>query len=93
MSHVRDKTKKNHVFTVLLIRRGLELCCLPYMQPKMHCKVDGKLFAAVIDRQKTDISLTLREGLPGMTLDSGAIRSSSALPEPIANLVINMCYS
>lgn len=63
------------------------------MQLKMHCNADGKLFAAVTDRQKTDISLTLRAGLPGMTLDSGAIRSSSALPESIANLVINTNYS
>lgn len=63
------------------------------MQPKMHCRVEGKLFAAVIDRQKTDVSLTLRAGLPGMTLDSGAIRSSSALPESSANHVIKMRYS
>jgi len=53
------------------------------MQPKMHCKVDGKLFAAVIDRQKTDISLAFREGLPGVTLDSGAIRSTSVLPAQV----------
>lgn len=41
------------------------------MQPKMHCKVDGKLFAARIDRQKTIISFTLRDGLAGVTLESG----------------------
>ena len=60
----------------------------------MHCKVDGKLFAAVIDRQKMDISLTLKAGLPGMTLDSGAIRSTSALPAlSVIRYVIKMCYS
>lgn len=37
------------------------------MHPKMHCKVDGKLFAAAIDRQKTDIKRTLRAGPPGVT--------------------------
>lgn len=40
------------------------------MQPNMHCKVEGKLFAAVIDRQNTDINLTLKAGFPGLTLKS-----------------------
>lgn len=42
------------------------------MQPKMHCKVDGKLFAAVMDRQKIDMSFALKTGLTGATLDSTA---------------------
>ena len=46
----------------------------------MHCKVDGKLFAANTDRQKTDISFTLKAGLPGVTLDSCGILSGPVLP-------------
>lgn len=44
--------------------------CIPYMHPKMHCKVEGKLLAAVIDRQKIDISFPFKAGLAGVTLDS-----------------------
>lgn len=39
----------------------------------MHCRVAGKLFAAVIDLQKTDINLALKARLPGVTLLSGEI--------------------
>lgn len=46
----------------------------------MHCKVEGKLFAAVTDRQKADISLTLKAGFPGLTLESGAICSAPTVP-------------
>ncbi|KAL2559360.1 Uncharacterized protein Fot_04099 [Forsythia ovata] len=53
---------------------------LPNIQPKMHCKVDGKLFAAVIDRQKIDISLILKAGFAGLTLESGEIFS-----DPVVN--------
>lgn len=53
---------------------------LPYMQPKIHCKVNGKLFAAVIDRQKIDTSFALKDGFPGLTLDSGGIWSVPAVP-------------
>lgn len=58
----------------------LSLSSLPNMHPKMHCKVEGKLFAAVIDRQKIDISLTLRAIFPGFTLDSGARFSEPVVP-------------
>ena len=44
---------------------------IPYMQPKMHCKVEGKLLVAVIDRQKIDISFPFKAALAGVTLDSG----------------------
>lgn len=47
----------------------------------MHCKVDGKLFAAAIDRQKIDISLTLKAGFAGLTLDSGEIFSDPVVPK------------
>ena len=30
------------------------------MQPKMHCKVDGKLFAAAIDLQNIDINFAFK---------------------------------
>lgn len=50
------------------------------MHPKMHCKVEGKLFAAVIERLKIDISLTLRVRFPGLTLDSGAMFSEPVVP-------------
>lgn len=53
---------------------------IPNMHPKMHCKVDGKLFAAVIDRQKTDISLTRRARFPGLILASGETFSEPAVP-------------
>lgn len=46
----------------------------------MHCNVDGKLFAAEIDRQKTDISLTLKDAFAGVTLDSGGICSEPVVP-------------
>lgn len=39
----------------------------------MHCRVDGKLFAAVIDRQKRDISFAFKARLPGVTLDSRTV--------------------
>lgn len=61
-------------------RRGLGLCCLPYIQAKIHYKVDGQLFAVVIDQQKIDINLAPRARLHGMTLDSGAIHSALVLP-------------
>lgn len=57
---------------------------LPYMQPKIHCRVNGKLFAAVIDRQKIDISFALKDGFPGLTLDSGGIWSVPAVPTKTA---------
>lgn len=38
----------------------------------MHCKVEGKLFAAVIDRQKIDTSFAFKAGFAGVTRDSGA---------------------
>ena len=40
----------------------------------MHCRVAGKLFAAVIDLQKTeDINFALKARLPGVTLLSREI--------------------
>lgn len=42
------------------------------MQPNIHCRVAGKLFAAVIERQNIDISFAFKAILPGVTLDSGA---------------------
>lgn len=60
------------------------------MQPKMHCKVDGKLLAAVIDRQKIDISLPLKPEFPGFTLDSGAIFSVPAVPANKTNYELKM---
>lgn len=56
---------------------------IPYMQPNMHCKVEGKLFAAVIERQKIDISLALSAWFPGITLNSGATFSAPAVPAKI----------
>lgn len=53
---------------------------IPYMQANMHCKVEGKLFAAVTDRQNTDISLTLIAGFPGPTLASMGICSAPTVP-------------
>jgi hypothetical protein len=50
------------------------------MQPNMHCKVDGKLFAAITEWQKIDISLALRAGFPGLTLKSGSTFSAPAVP-------------
>ena len=50
------------------------------MHPKMHCKVDGKLFAAAMDQQKIDISLAFRAGLPGLTLCSVATVGEPAVP-------------
>lgn len=50
------------------------------MQPKMHCRDEGKLFAAVIDRQKTDINLTLKVKLAGLILHSGATFSDTGVP-------------
>lgn len=53
------------------------------MQPNMHCKVDGKLFAAITEWQKIDISLDLRAGFPGLTLKSGSTFSAPAVPTKI----------
>lgn len=50
------------------------------MQPKMHCKVAGKLLAAVIDRQKIDISFAFKAGFAGVILDSGATLWDPAVP-------------
>lgn len=50
------------------------------MQPNIHCNVDGKLFAAVIERQKIDMSLDLRAGFPELTLNSGATSLAPAVP-------------
>lgn len=55
---------------------------IPYMQPKMHCKDFGKLFAAAIDRQKTDISLTFKEEFAGAILRSSATVSDPGVPVP-----------
>lgn len=57
------------------------------MQPKMHCKVDGKLFAAVIDRQKRDISFPFRAILPGFTRDSEALFSAPVEPTCIGTCI------
>lgn len=51
------------------------------MQPKMHCSVEGKEFAAVTDRQNTDISRTRIETFTGVTLQSAAMLSTPILPE------------
>jgi len=50
------------------------------MQPKMHCKVDGKLFAAAIDLQNIDINFAFKAGLPGLTLDSDSTFSTPTVP-------------
>lgn len=63
------------------IRDAIKAFRLPNIQLKMHCKVDGKLFAAAIDRQKIDISLTLKAGFAGLTLDSGEIFSDPVVPK------------
>lgn len=55
----------------------------------MHCKVDGKLFAAVTDRQKRDISFPLRAILPGFTRDSEAVFSAPVEPADIGICVCN----
>lgn len=52
----------------------------------MHCKDKGKLFAAVTDRQKTDISLTLKVGLAGLILESSATFSDTGVPAKNENL-------
>lgn len=46
----------------------------------MHCKVEGKLFAAVMDRQNTAISFTFKVAFPGLTLESTATFSAPAVP-------------
>lgn len=46
----------------------------------MHCKVDGKLFAAAIDRQNIDINFAFSTGLPGLTLDSESTFSTPTVP-------------
>lgn len=51
----------------------------------MHCKVDGKLFAAVMDRQKTDINLAFKAELAGAILESGASLSAPVEPAQHAN--------
>lgn len=60
------------------------------MQPNMHCKVDGKLFAAITEWQKIDISLDLRAGFPGLTLKSGSTFSAPTLPTKVIIYVSNM---
>ena len=50
------------------------------MQPKIHCKVDGKLFAAAIDRQNIDINFAFKAGLAGLTLDSESTFSTPEVP-------------
>lgn len=62
----------------------------PYMQPNIHCKVDGKLFAAVIDRQKIDISFDFKAGLAGVTLDSGTTFWDAAVPVYISKPSIKL---
>ena len=59
------------------------------MQPKMHCKVDGKLFAAVMDRQNTAISFTFKVAFPGLTLESTAVFSAPVVPGKSVN---KLCY-
>lgn len=49
----------------------------------MHCKVDGKLFAAAIDRQKRDISFPFRAILAGFTRNSEAVFSVLVVPADI----------
>lgn len=56
------------------------MICIPYMQPKMHCKVAGKLLAAVIDWQKIDINFAFKAGFAGVILDSGATLWDPAVP-------------
>lgn len=50
------------------------------MQLKIHCNVEGKAFAAVIDRQKTDMSRTRIALLTGVTLESAGMLSAPILP-------------
>lgn len=57
----------------------------------MHCKVDGKLLAAVIDRQKIDISLPLKPEFPGLTLDSGSTFSVPVVPTNKTIYKLYMC--
>ena len=59
------------------------------MQPKIHCRVAGKLFAAVIERQNTDISFIFNETLAGLTLDSGA--TFSVLVVPAIKCLVQTC--
>ena len=58
----------------------------------MHCKVDGKLFAAITEWQKIDISLDLRAGFPGLTLKSGSTFSAPTLPTKII-IMYQICTS
>lgn len=51
------------------------------MQPKIHCSVEGKAFAAVIDRQKIDMSRTRIATFTGVTLESAAMLSTPTLPK------------
>lgn len=46
----------------------------------MHCSVKGKVFAAVMDRQKLDNSLTLNAGFTGLILDSVGVLSPASVP-------------
>lgn len=46
----------------------------------MHCRVAGKEFAALIERQNTDIKRSLKVEFPGMTLASRATLSTPTVP-------------
>lgn len=70
-----------NLITSHINKRLKEKYYLPYIQPKMHCRVAGKLFAAVIDLQKTeDINFALKARLPGVTLLSREICWAPAVP-------------
>lgn len=56
----------------------------------MHCRVDGKLFAAVIDRQKTAISFAFNALFTGVTVDSGG--RFSAAEEPAKFVTLLTCH-
>lgn len=55
------------------------------MHANMHRQVDGKLFAAVMDRQKTDINLAFKVEFTGAILESGASLSAPKEPAQHAN--------
>ena len=53
---------------------------LTHAHQKMHCNVEGKLFAAVMERQNTSIILAFKAEFTGTTFNCGAIFSAVAQP-------------
>lgn len=50
------------------------------MHPKTHYKVDGKLFAVVMDRPNTTTSFSFKEAFPGLILDSATTCFALVVP-------------